>query len=155
MKKVLLAILLAVICSPLAIPGKVVYNPVPKQPTSWQCMAWVVHDESRGEPLKGSRAVLDVVLKRMKDTGKKACEVIAQPSQFSGYHSSAPYRVSKEAVERFVRVAKMRPVTVECKYFHAEYVHPEWATKMTKCFQIGKHIFYKEKKHAKGKRSNR
>lgn len=155
MKKLALAALLALACSPLAIPPKVVYNPVPKQPESYRCLAWVVHDESRGEPLKGARAVLDAVLKRMKDTGKKACEIIAQPKQFSGYHPNAPYEVSDEAVERFVTVAKMRPVTVECKYFHAVYVHPAWATKMTRCFQVGKHVFYKEKKHGNTSKTTR
>jgi spore germination cell wall hydrolase CwlJ-like protein len=150
MLRVLLAILLAIVCSPLASPQKVRYTSDPK-PKAYQCLAWVVHDESRGEPLRGSRAVLDAVLKRMKDSGKAACEVIAEPSQFSGFYPEAPYDVSKEALQRFVAVAKMKPVTVECKYFHAVYVHPAWANKMTKCFQVGKHIFYKEKKHASRK----
>lgn len=144
-RKLVVAMLLAITCSPLAIPQQVVYNTAPKQPEESHCMAWVVHNESRGEPLKGSRAVLDVVLKRMQDSGKKACEVIAEPKQFSGYYERSVHEVSEEALQRFIAVAAMRPVTTKCKYFHAKRVSPAWATKMTKCFQIGNHIFYKEK----------
>ena len=30
-------------------------------------------------------------------------------------------------------------------YYHATYVNPSWASQKIKAFQIGKHIFYKEK----------
>lgn len=140
---------LVLVCSPLAIPPKVKPYTGPEQ---WRCLAWVVHDEARGEPLKGARAVLDVVLARMKATGKSACEVIAQPRQFSGYKGhKALYELSDETLRRFVKVAKMKPVAVECKHFHATYVRPVWATKMRVCFRIGRHVFlkeiHKEKKH--------
>lgn len=144
MKRLIAALLLAIVCSPIAVTKEVVHTPTP----SWRCLAWVVHDESRGEPLKGSRAVLDVVKKRMKDSGKSACEVVAEPKQFSGYSERKLYEeVSDEALHRYKRVAKMKPVAVECKYFHAVTVRPAWATKFKPCIRIGKHIFYKEKKH--------
>lgn len=147
MKRLFLALILCFICLPLSTPQKVEYKP----PEAWRCMAWVVHDESRGEPLRGARAVLDVVLWRMKKTGKSACEIVAQPKQFSGYKGERVlYELSDEALARFVRVAKMKPVAVQCTHFHAVYVRPAWATKMTRCYQIGRHVFYKERKHAKG-----
>ena len=33
----------------------------------------------------------------------------------------------------------------EVVYYHATYVQPSWALHKQKAFQIGKHIFYKEK----------
>lgn len=147
-KRILAAIALALVCAPLAIPKK----PVKHAPEPLKCLVWVVHDESRGEPLRGSRAVLDAVLKRMKDTGKGACEIVSQPRQFSGYNAQAMYVDNKEALARYHVVKRMKPVTHECKYFHAVYVHPAWANKMTRCFRIGKHVFYKEKKHDNRKR---
>lgn len=141
MKYLIAAILMVIVTVPLAAPQKVAYKPIP----SWRCLAWVVHDESRGEPLKGSRAVLDVVKKRMKDSGKSACEVVAEHRQFSGYGKKWLYEdVDEVALLRYKRVAEMKPVAVECKYFHATNVRPAWATKMKPCYRVGKHIFYKE-----------
>lgn len=141
MKRLIAAVLLYVVCSPLSIPPEPVKQPL----RGWQCLAWVVHDEARGESLRGARAVLDVVLARMKSTGKTACEIIAQPKQFSGYNERAVYLVSKLAIGRYIVVANMKPVVRGCKFFHAVYVSPAWATKMKRCAQIGRHIFYKEK----------
>lgn len=150
-KRILAMLLLALVCAPLAVPLK----PVKRPPDALKCLAWVVHDESRGESLRGSRAVLDVVLKRMNDERKGACEIIAAPSQFSGYNAQAPYVDNKEALDRYQVVKRMKPVTTECKYFHAVYVHPAWANKMTFCFRIGKHIWYKEKKHGSKRSGSR
>jgi spore germination cell wall hydrolase CwlJ-like protein len=144
MRKIIVALLLMMSCSQLSIPPRLEYKP----PEPWRCMAWVVHDEARGESLKGARAVLDVVLRRMKKTGKSACDVVSAPRQFSGYSERKVYNVTltnKEALQRFIQVAKMKPVAVQCTHFHATYVRPAWATKMTRCVRIGKHIFFKEK----------
>ena len=144
-KKLVVAIFLAIACSSLAIPTNVAYTVVPETPKETKCLAWVVHNESRGESLEGSRAVLDVVLKRMRDSGKEACDVIAERRQFSGYHERAVRNVSEEALRRYDVVSAMKPVGYKCKYFHAKHVRPAWATKMTKCFRIGNHLFFKEK----------
>jgi len=147
MKRWIVLLVLLLVCSPLAIPPAM---PKWKGPEQWRCLAWVVHDEARGEPLKGARAVLDVVLARMKDSGKTACEIVAAPRQFSGYkHERQLYELKNEALLRFVQVAKMKPIAVECKHFHATHVSPAWATKMIRCFQIGRHVFYKERKHVR------
>lgn len=141
-RKVVLAIFLSVVCSTLASePPVPEYEPIELD----KCLAWVVHDEARGEPLKGARAVLDVVQKRMDDSGKSACEVVAEKGQFSGYSKKALKKVPEEAYERLELVLRMKPVCKDCKYFHATYVLPAWATKLKRAVKVRKHIFYKER----------
>ena len=105
-------------------------------------MAWVIHDEARGESLKGARAVMDVILARMQQRKQTACEVVKEPSQFSGYRPGVFLKITKEMLTRYAIVSKMSPVAAECEYFHATYVHPVWRIKLKRCKQVGKHIFY-------------
>lgn len=128
-------------CSVLSIPSHV-------QPISddFICTAWVVQDEARGESLKGQRAVLDVVLKRMKTRKLSACAVIKQDKQFSGYKNGMELKlhknVSEESLTKLDKLFKMEPVVKNSEYFHAEYVKPTWRHEMKRIVQIGKHIFY-------------
>lgn len=135
----LLAILLLAATIPLAIPAKVVYRPVADS----TCLAWVIYDESRGEPLRGSKAVYDVVKHRMKERSLTACQVVAEAHQFSGYKPGVFEKITPEMLTRYELVAKMAPVVPSCSYFHANYVHPLWRLKMKRCGAVGKHIFYR------------
>lgn len=135
----LLAVLLLMACTSLAVPPKVVHRPDP----DIKCLAWVLDDEARGEPLKGARAVLDVVKKRMQVSGRTACQVVAERKQFSGYKPGVFEKISKEMLTRYETVRKMSPVAPDCEYFHATYVHPPWRLRLVRCKQIGNHIFYK------------
>lgn len=147
MMKWLLAILLAVVCTPIAIsppvPRGIARQVVSKED---KCLAWVMHDEARGESLRGARAVLDAVKTRMKKRKLGACEVIAQKGQFSGYSSGSLKTVTGSMLDRYEKAKKLRPVVAGCGYFHAIYVEPVWAEGMTLCASVGKHIFYKERK---------
>lgn len=141
MIRFLLTILLAVSCSALAEPTEVIREPV----SVVQCGAWVIHDEARGEPLKGARAVLDVVKERARLSGKTVCDVVKQPKQFSGYRKGQSFHVTAEQVERYWAVARMKPVVKGSTHFHATYVSPKWTEKMKRTKRVGRHIFYKEK----------
>lgn len=110
------------------------------------CLAWVVWDEARGEPVESRRAVLDAVRERMKQKGKTACEVIAEPRQFSGYKLSYVQQVDENMLTMYEEADRIKPQVRGCAYFHATYVSPSWASKLTKCATINKHVFYKESK---------
>jgi N-acetylmuramoyl-L-alanine amidase len=137
------AVFLFTYADDLAIPAKVVYSL--SEPS--KCLAWVIHDEARGEPQKGARAVLDAILTRMKKRNKTACEVIAEPRQFSGYKPYIEFKVDDKMIASYEAIQKLPPVVAGCDYFHARSVSPAWRHKMTPCKQVGNHIFYKEKKH--------
>jgi spore germination cell wall hydrolase CwlJ-like protein len=144
LSKALLAIFLAAYCQALAVPSEVVLKPL--RATEKQCKAWVVWDEARGEPSKGARAVLDAVLTRMKKRNKTACEVVAEPKQFSGYRPFITFKIDDKILANYEAIRKLPPVVVGCDYFHAVYVSPKWARGMQKCKQVGNHIFFKEKR---------
>lgn len=110
--------------------------------SSVACRAWAIHDESRGEPIQGQRAVLDVVIARAKKRKLSSCEIIMQPRQFSGYNGQELV-VTEEMLARYWKVARMKPVVEGCDYFHAKYVHPAWTSKMKQCKVVGNQKFYK------------
>jgi hypothetical protein len=50
-----------------------------------KCLSSAIWFESRGEPVKARRAVVDTILHRASDSGKTVCEVVAAPGQFPWY----------------------------------------------------------------------
>lgn len=141
MLRTLVALVLALVCTELATPKRLPESRYAED----VCLAWVVHDEARGEPLKGQRAILDVVMKRMKKSGKTACQVVKKKKQFSGYTKGKLLRANHEQFMRLQELRKMKPVVPEATHFHATYVKPTWAARMKRVRQVGKHIFFKEK----------
>ncbi len=115
----------------------------------FNCLVWVISDESRGEPVKGSRAVYEVILNRMRVRGLTACEVVKEPHQFSGYHKGMKMKWNNEDLTRYQEVVSMENIVADAQYFHATYVKPKWRLKMARIVKIGRHIFYrvKEKKN--------
>jgi len=137
-----LLLLLALVTVPLKVPPAV---PEPKAPAYSEddvCMAWAIHDEARGEPKQGQKAVYDVIKHRMKARNMTACEVVKQPSQFSGYKRGMKLVTDEAMLQRLDEVSKMRPVVPNADYFHAKHVQPYWASKMKKVLTVGKHVFY-------------
>jgi spore germination cell wall hydrolase CwlJ-like protein len=130
--------------TPLAIPPD-----IPPTPADDVCMAWVVHDEARGESVAGQRAIIDIVLKRMEKRHLTACEVVKEKFQFSGYKRGMEIKLHENVSEKELAILyelyKMPPVVKSSEYFHAQYVKPTWRSKFERIKQIGKHIFYKEK----------
>ena len=48
-----------------------------------RCLSVAIHQEARGEPYKGRKAVADVIINRSLRSGESICKVIRKPFQFS------------------------------------------------------------------------
>lgn len=124
------------------------------------CLAKAIYFEARGEPIDGQFAVARVVLnrtasRRYPDT---ICDVVFQNAhrknrcQFSfacdgksdeadDPNSWALARGMAEALLRTERSILPEPV-LRSTHYHARYVRPSWARKLTTTGQVGQHIFY-------------
>ena len=126
-----------------------------------KCLATAIYFEARSEPEEGQAAVAQVILNRVSSGLYPAsvCGVVFQNQQrhnacqFSFACEGRALRITEsEAWERAVRVA--HEVTDGTAYvsdvggsthYHANYVRPLWASRLTKMDKIGHHIFYKLK----------
>jgi spore germination cell wall hydrolase CwlJ-like protein len=126
-----------------------------------KCLADAIYFEARGEPEQGRIAVAQVVLNRVKNPAypDTICSVVYQNKnmrnrcQFSFACDGIKDRVTnagawKEATELAERILDdERTLFISdvgaSTHYHATYVRPRWAKKMTKMDKIGRHIFYK------------
>ena len=121
------------------------------------CLTQAVYYEAGFEPLAGKRAVAQVVLNRMRHPAfpKSICGVVYQVAQapvcqFSfvcdGSLNRAPApaawaearKVAEAAIAGYVEQS-----VGAATHYHADYVAPYWAPKLTKLTKIGSHIFYR------------
>lgn len=117
------------------------------------CLAQAVYFESRGEPLDGQLAVARVVINRAQSNTfpDDYCSVVTQRSQFSfvrGGRIPSPNRSSTawtraKAIARIAHGDLWESPVGDALYFHATYVRPSWASRMTRRAQIDSHIFYR------------
>ena len=107
------------------------------------CIAVALDKEARGEPIRGVRAVLDVILKRMDKRNKTACEVVKEKGQFSWYSKRFKFKADEKMLTMAEEVFKMKPVMPDAEYFHSTNVQPGWH--LRKLGRVGHHIFYKER----------
>lgn len=112
-------------------------------PSEGHCLASVVYYEARGEPLRGQRAVLDVVLNRAYKSGKSVCEILTAKGQFQ-WTKRKPMLYTEEMAEQLDVVGQHPKVLKNEIYFFATHVRPSWSGKM-QCRTIAKHTFCKEK----------
>jgi spore germination cell wall hydrolase CwlJ-like protein len=125
-----------------------------------KCLATAIYFEARGEPEAGQVAVAQVVLNRLKSARypKSVCGVVYQNSrarnrcQFSFACDGKP-DVPKEAgawrkARRIAAEALTHPPQAwalsSATLYHARYVKPRWAAKVTLVSSIGQHLFYVE-----------
>lgn len=125
------------------------------------CLATAVYFEARGEPLKGQKAVAEVVMTRAGSGlyPRSICGVVYQNSnhylacQFTFTCDGVSHRTREKAawsLAQRVAVAAMtnarnkRPLTNWATHYHASYVKPAWASKLVRTATIGTHIFYRE-----------
>jgi len=123
-----------------------------------KCLAQAIYYEARSESRVGRLAVADVVLNRVDNVNypNSICGVVFQGSerktgcQFSfTCDGSMKARLNKRlwkqsddlagAILAGVRV----PVSRNATHYHADYVNPPWAEKLTPTATIGVHKFYK------------
>lgn len=121
------------------------------------CMTQAVYYEAGFEPLEGRRAVAQVVLNRMRHPAfpKSVCGVVYQGArapvcQFSFVCDGSLYRrpalgawKEAEAVARAALDGFVERSVGGATHYHANYVAPYWAPRLTKLSQIGAHIFYR------------
>lgn len=116
------------------------------------CLARAVYFESRGEPLAGQLAVATVIVNRAESSRfpDTYCDVVKQRSQFSfvkGGHVPQPRAgTAWNNARKIARIAHRDLWESEADdslYFHATYVNPRWASRMTMRAKIKTHVFYR------------
>lgn len=122
-----------------------------------RCLTQAIYYEAATESDAGKAAVAQVILNRMKHPAypNTVCGVIYQGSarpgcQFSfacdGSMRRAPvpalWRRSGE-IARAALAGHVETSVGMATHYHANYVLPRWAPKLTKIEQIGAHIFYR------------
>lgn len=126
-------------------------------PTAERCLTQAIYYEAATESDAGKRAVAQVILNRMRHPAypNSVCGVIYQGSsrpgcQFSFACDGSMRRVPVPALWRksaeIARAALAGHVEASvgmATHYHANYVLPRWAPKLTKIEQIGAHIFYR------------
>jgi spore germination cell wall hydrolase CwlJ-like protein len=126
-----------------------------------RCLAEAVYYEARSEPEEGQAAVAQVVLNRVKSGlyPDKVCGVVYQnrhrhlACQFTFACEGRVLRINEpEAWATASRVARevMEGRTYladvgNSTHYHANYIRPWWARRLTKMDSIGRHVFYKLK----------
>jgi spore germination cell wall hydrolase CwlJ-like protein len=122
-----------------------------------RCMTQAVYYEAGFEPVAGRYAVAQVILNRMRHPAfpKSVCGVIYQGSSRPGCQFSfacdgsllrAPNpRAWAEArhVAENVLTGTVTSTVGMATHYHANYVSPYWAPKLSKITQMGAHIFYR------------
>jgi spore germination cell wall hydrolase CwlJ-like protein len=121
-----------------------------------QCLAKAVYFEARGEILEGQIAVAQVVMNRVRSSGKSACQVVYKgvergekcqfsfacydhklPSEDSQLWQQAQWVAAEVATGR----AWLRELD-KSEHYHTVSVAPIWRLGMKPARRIGQHIFY-------------
>ena len=124
-----------------------------------KCLATAIYFEARGESRRGQVGVAQVILNRVRDDAypDTICGVVFQNEdrrnacQFSfacDGRSDEPserraWLRAKENAEEVLEGHGLIPALGAATHYHAAYVNPNWAPKMTRLSKIGRHIFYR------------
>ncbi|MBI1394192.1 MAG: cell wall hydrolase [Alphaproteobacteria bacterium] len=123
-----------------------------------KCLAQAIYYEARSESRIGRMAVADVVLNRVENSlyPNSICGVVYQGSerttgcQFSFTCDGSMDRPlndrlwrESELIATAVLSGMRLPVTRNATHYHANYVDPYWAEKLTPTAVIGTHKFYR------------
>ena len=149
----------------LGISTAVHTSKVDKVKQDLYCMAANLYFEARGESELGQKAVAKVTMNRVKSKKypDSVCKVVFQKHQFSWTKQQPWGKIQKalngvepsknvlevSAYQQALKTAKTSLKTglkstlpEDALWYHANYVNPSWAKKMTKVKKVGKHIFY-------------
>lgn len=116
-----------------------------------ECMAKVVHHESRGQPRQGQIAVAQTLINRLKAGrfGDTICGVANQPRQFFNTASYNPRRDNDDwntavEVSRAVLTGQADAAVPGAMFFRASYAPPSgFFRSRQRVAAIGGHIFYR------------
>ena len=122
------------------------------------CLAQAIYFEARSEPTLGQIAVAGVVMNRVEsgkypdticgvvfqnDHMKNACQFsFACDGKADVARSRKHWRSAMQLAKAFMDGTKKAHVIRNAMYYHADYVSPDWATRMHIVKKIGRHIFY-------------
>ncbi len=124
------------------------------------CLSQAIYYEARAERLPGRLAVAEVVLNRVESSRfpDTICDVVYQGSekgrgcQFSFVcDGSMRHEVDEKSWRKAQALAEhvllgfsaQRNVSGDATHYHADYVSPIWAKRLTPTAQIGAHRFYR------------
>lgn len=131
-----------------------------------ECLALNIYHEARNEPESGKYAVGIVTMNRVRDRAypetacavvwekrwsRRATRYVAQFSWTLDGKSDKPYerhawadalRIAKQIYAATPRNLDALSPVGDAKHYHANYVSPDWAQRLTQVVKIGQHIFY-------------
>ena len=139
------------------------YVTAAEQTRQLECLTRNIYWEAASEPFEGKVAVAQVTLNRMQ-SGKfpdSVCGVVYQKNVFyekvvcrfswycEGNQKMKPihkplWRESEEVAKKVLLEGFRLPGLKHALYYHADYVNPGW--QLPKIDQIGRHIFYGDRK---------
>jgi len=160
-----LALVLAtsISAAPVYKYSMVAYHPdhLPVSRQEFNCLSKNIYFEAKNQTEHGMFAVANATLNRVRNPNfpDSICEVVFQPSripgkrhlcQFSWHCDGKPDRIrDKLAFMESQRIAALallhrdKDITGGATHYHAFYVKPWWAKKLTRTVKIGDHIFYR------------
>jgi len=129
----------------------------PDQSRALHCLTQAVYYEAANEPLEGRRAVAQVVLNRVRHPAfpNSVCGVVYDGStrpgcQFSFTCDGSLRRTPSahlwgeaQEIARAALQGQIAGTVGTATHYHANYVSPYWAPRLTKLAQVGAHIFYR------------
>lgn len=129
----------------------------PQYASAQRCLTQAIYYEAANEPLKGKRAVAQVVLNRLRHPAypNSVCGVVYEGvndpvCQFSFTCDGSLLRqpMARQWNESRKVAAEALAGTVEpsvgsATHYHADYVLPRWAYTLAKIEKIGVHVFYR------------
>lgn len=135
-------------------------RPLPAEDRSnaTECLTLAIAYEAGYETTEGKQAVAEVMLNRLRDPSfpKTVCEVVfAGSSRRTGcqftftcdgslYRRRLPAAVleAARAVANEALAGRLPSRVPRATHYHADYVHPYWASSLIRLTKIGAHIFY-------------
>ncbi|KUO53954.1 MAG: hypothetical protein APF82_09110 [Sphingomonadales bacterium BRH_c42] len=129
----------------------------PQYASAQRCLTQAIYYEAANEPIKGKRAVAQVVLNRLRHPAypNSVCGVVYEGvndpvCQFSFTCDGSLLRqpMARQWNESRKVAAEALAGTVEpsvgsATHYHADYVLPRWAYTLAKIEKIGVHVFYR------------
>lgn len=128
-----------------------------------ECLARGIYFEARGEPTSGQIAVGHVILNRAESDAypDTVCDVVYQNDhlrnrcQFSFACDGQPDAIEERSKWAEIRKHAQRLLSGDRQndgpgqlwastHYHANYVSPDWARKLTRTGQVGRHYFYRD-----------
>lgn len=85
--------------------------------TNLQCKILAEFFESRGEPLKVSKGVLQVVENRMRMDKQTACQVVKRKGAFPWARKRRSWKITQSMLTRHFKLVNMLPVVSSRAYY--------------------------------------